>query len=302
MNAVVEIKAPELPAPVLRRGISEAQWRTMCNSLYPGAASESVIMVFDYCVARKLDPMKKPCHIVPMKVKDAKTGDYFWRDVVMPGIYEYRTTANRTGLYLGHSIPAYGVEIDHLGVKAPEYCDFTVYKWNPEAKMRAEFPVRTRFVEVCATFYDKKVGQTYVNDRWSRAPHQMLTKCAEAAALREAFPDELGGEHTADEMRDQDQGATLPLAISHKDDSGRPDTSGVDFELRDKWFSQIVDTLNQDKDEVDISRDLNTLADELNKWPEVYTTVLDKLAAEKIISKSKWREYLAIVKNARIAE
>jgi hypothetical protein len=41
------------------------------------------------------------------------------------------------------------------------------------------------------------------NARWSKAPVQMLTKCAEAAALREAFPDELGGQQTAEEMDGQ---------------------------------------------------------------------------------------------------
>ncbi len=94
-----------LPEPVLRRGITEAQWRTLANNLFPGAASSSVLMVWDYCAARGLDPMKKPCHIVPMEVKDAKTGSYGWRDVVMPGIYEYRITAHRTGEYHGHTEP-----------------------------------------------------------------------------------------------------------------------------------------------------------------------------------------------------
>src|SRR5581483_5304775 len=102
MSAVIKTDEPQLPAPVSRRGITEAAWRTAMNSLFPGARPESVIMVFDYCAARKLDPLKKPCHIVPMQVKTHE-GDYVWRDVVMPGIYEYRTTATRTGFYLGHS-------------------------------------------------------------------------------------------------------------------------------------------------------------------------------------------------------
>ena len=36
------------------------------SSLYPGASTESVLMVLDYCKARKLDPFLKPVHIVPM--------------------------------------------------------------------------------------------------------------------------------------------------------------------------------------------------------------------------------------------
>ena len=187
-----------LPDPVLRRGITEAQWRTLANNLYPGANPHSVLMVWDYCIARHLDPLKRPCHIVPMEVKDAKTGKFEWRDVVMPGIYEHRTTAQRTGQYLGHSKPEYGPVIEVKGVKAPEWCEMTLYRWNADARQRVEFPVRTYFREVVAT---KKDGSP--NSRWCRAPIQMLEKCTEAKGLREAFPDEIGGEQTAEEMDGQ---------------------------------------------------------------------------------------------------
>ena len=279
----------KLPGPVERRGISEAQWRTLSNNLFPGASSESVIMVWDYCIARKLDPLKKPCHIVPMRVKDSKSGDYVWRDVVMPGIYEYRTTANRTGLYLGHSKPVYGPVVECFGVAAPEFCEFVVYKWNPEAKQRAEFPVEIRFSEVVATKKDKQTGKEYANDRWGRAPQQMLTKCAEAAALREAFPDELGGTHTVEEMEGQ------VIEPEHqKGPDPRGDLSEVDFELRDKHFGNIVDTLNQDKQEHEIAADLREIDAELQKFHELYTSVLDKLANDGIIAKGKYKEYLKI--------
>lgn len=195
----VEALAPvvsRLPEPVQRRGIDEAQWLTLRHSLYPGAAELSVLLVWDYCVARKLDPLKKPCHIVPMKVRN-KDGEYEWRDVVMPGIYEYRTTAQRTGQYLGHSQPEYGPDVEQFGVTVPEWCALTVYRWNPEAQQRVEFPVRTYFREVVALKNNK------ANQRWAQAPIQMLTKCCEAAALREGFPDCFGGEHTAEEMDGQ---------------------------------------------------------------------------------------------------
>jgi hypothetical protein len=37
---------------------------------------------------------------------------------------------------------------------------------------------------------------------------QMLTKCTEAAGLREAFPDEFGGEATADELEGREMGSS----------------------------------------------------------------------------------------------
>jgi phage recombination protein Bet len=292
LNAVVEVKEPQLPAPVSRRGITEPQWRTLVNNLFPGAKSESVIMVWDYCVARKLDPLKKPCHIVPMRVKMGD--DYIWRDVVMPGIYEYRTTAARTGQYLGHSEPVYGEIIDHLGRMVPASCSLVVYRWNSEAKQRAEFPVTIWFEECCATTRDKKTNDTVLNDRWNKAPRQMLTKCTEAAALREAFPDELGGTHTADEMEGQIQTEVTDITSSHRIDP-RGDLSGVDFELRDKHCLAIKGLLEQDKEENDIASDLRAYVDEhLNRFPELWISVNDKLANDKIISKAALKKFLSL--------
>jgi phage recombination protein Bet len=195
-----------IPPMVLERGLDAAQWNTICNSLYPGAKAESVLLVLDYCKARKLDPMKKPCHIVPMKLKQGD--DYVWRDVVLPGIYEYRTTAMRTGLYLGHTAPAYGEVKEYAGVWAPEWCSMTFKRLGPN-DLVIEFPVTVYFREVCNTkdeWIDKKrTGRVIANDRWAKAPFQMLNKTCEAAGLREAFPDEFGGEQTAEEMAGQER-------------------------------------------------------------------------------------------------
>lgn len=187
-----------LPEPVRARGIEHAQWMALSKSLFPGAAGDSILMVWDYCMARGLDPLKKPCHIVPMRVKDAQSGEFRWRDVVLPGIYEQRTTAQRTGQYLGHSAPEYGEFADRFGVTAPEWCAMTVYRWNERAKQRVDFPVRVYFAEAVGLKDNK------ANQRWAKAPIQMLTKCTEAAGLREAFPDELGGWQTAEEMEGHD--------------------------------------------------------------------------------------------------
>lgn len=200
----------QLPEPARRRGISEEDWLTLRNSLYPGALPESVVMVWDYCRARKLDPLKKPCHIVPMEVEVKRrhpetrevTKHKEWRDVVMPGIYEYRVTAMRTGLYMGHSEPQFGEDIDALGLKdVPYWCSMIFYRWNEKAGCRTEFPVKVFFEEICSTKWHPQLqGIRIANAKWTQSPIQMLTKCTEAAGLREAFPDELGGTHTIEEM------------------------------------------------------------------------------------------------------
>lgn len=292
----VELQTLERHPAVVERGIGPEQWRTLFDNLYPGAKPQSVLMVWDYCKARKLDPLKKPCHIVPMEVR-MPNGDYVWRDVVMPGIYEYRTTATRTGLYLGHPKPEYGEEKDYKGVVAPEWCDFTVYRWNDTAKMRAEYPTRVFFREIVAL---KKGGE--VNARWTRAPNQMLTKCAEAAALREAFPDELGGTHTDDEMHGQGIAALEDgdIVVSRGRIDPRGDTSAVDFAICDKHISGITDILNADLEEMEISAQLNDyVGTYLQAFPELYIQVMDKLAAEKIISKANFKKYLKLMDGPR---
>lgn len=288
MNAVVASVAPQLPVPVARRGITEAQWRTLKESLYPGAASESVMMVWDYCTARQLDPLKKPCHIVPISVKDPVSGEYVYRDVVMPGIYEYRTTATRTGLYMGHSKPEYGGLMEHLGVMAPEWCSMTVYRWNPAAKAKVEYPVQVYFRECAATRKDKNSGKFYLNDRWNKAPIQMLTKCTEAAGLREAFPDELGGESTAEEM----EGRVLDV-VDRIDPRG--DLSQVDWELRDRHVSAIADILASDKEEGEVAQLLRDyFADYLDQFQDLCIAVNDELAIRKIASKAAMKKWLTL--------
>lgn len=183
------------PAAVVAAGIHDSEWLTMRN-LYPGAKPESVLMIWHYCKARRLDPFKKPCHLVPMRVKEGS--EWKTRDVVLPGIYEYRITAHRTGEYRGHDKPTYGVMKKIAGVEAPEFCEFIAHR-GPAGSNRstwASFPVTVWFHESVT----RKSDGDHANDRWSDAPRQMLTKCAEAAALREAFPEEMGGVPTAEEM------------------------------------------------------------------------------------------------------
>ena len=172
------------------------------TSLYVGAKVESVRMVMAYCRAGGLDPMQKPVHIVPMW--NAKAGAMI--DVVMPGIGLYRTQASRTGEFAGMSEPEFGnmvtEKIDGVEVSYPEFARCTV-KRALASGVIAEFTA----IEYWKENYAVKGGKeksTAPNAMWSKRPRGQIAKCAQAQALRIAFP-ELGAAPTAEEM----EGKTL---------------------------------------------------------------------------------------------
>lgn len=188
MSAVMK-QAEHLPA------ISEdALVEVLSGSLYPGAAHNSVVMVLAYCKAAQLDPMLKPVHIVPIYQKGRGMVD-----TVMPGIGLYRIQAARTGQYAGISDPEFGPSITTklagIEVTYPEWCRVTV-KRQMSNGLVAEFTASERWMENYATSAKDTVAP---NAMWKRRAFAQLAKCAEAQALRKAFP-EVGSAPTADEM------------------------------------------------------------------------------------------------------
>lgn len=177
------------------------------SSLYPGAKDESVAMVLSYCKAAGLDPMTKPVHLVPMNVKDSKTGKYDWRDVVMPGIELYRTKASRTKEHAGTTEPEFGPTIEKtfkgkdkdgkavsVTVSFPEWCRVTARRLV--GGKIVEFTAKEFWLENYATAgRDSEIP----NAMWQKRPFGQLAKCSEAQALRKGFP-EVGAQPTADEM------------------------------------------------------------------------------------------------------
>jgi phage recombination protein Bet len=197
MNAVTKTNLPALQMP------ENELIDVLRNSLYPGAKPESIKLVLGYCRARGLDPMKKPVHVVPMYNREA--GGMI--DVVMPGVNSYRTDASRTGEYVGKDEPEFGPDttktIDNVSVTFPLWCKVTVRRFlHGEARA---FTAKEFWIENYASGKQKQG----VNDMWQKRPYGQLAKCAEAQALRMAFPEETGGTNTNDEMEGKFTGPTI---------------------------------------------------------------------------------------------
>ena len=192
MNAIVK---HETGIPALQLNEHELM-QVLQSSLYPGASQEAIKMVLGYCKASGLDPMQKPVHIVPMYDGKAKA----MRDVVMPGIGLYRTQAARNGC-AGVTEPEFGPDIsEKIGgqdITYPQWCRVTVKRRINTGEI-VEFTAK----ELWKENYAVKGGQeksVAPNAMWTKRPYGQIAKCAEAQALRKAFP-EIGSEPTADEM------------------------------------------------------------------------------------------------------
>lgn len=168
------------------------------SSLYPGAAVPSIKLVLSYCRAAGLDPLQKPVHIVPMYDKTIRG----MRDVIMPGIGLYRTQASRSGQYAGVSEPEFGpdvdLELDGVRLTVPQWCRVTVRRLL--GGVLCEFTAREFWSENYATAGRDAMAP---NAMWRKRPYGQLAKCAEAQALRKAFP-EVGSAPTAEEMEGKD--------------------------------------------------------------------------------------------------
>lgn len=187
------------------------------NSLFPNASDMSLELVKGYCKAAGLDIMQKPVHIVPMW--NSAAGKMV--DTIMPGIGLYRINASRTGQYAGISEPVYGPVVTKKvgGVECtyPEWCEITV-KRNYGA-FTAEFTSHELWLENYAEKGGKEKSVA-PNSMWMKRPFGQIKKCAEAQALRMAFP-EIGSQPTADEMegKEIEEKIINPLPESHAEAS-----------------------------------------------------------------------------------
>lgn len=194
MNAITKQETAGLPALAM----SESELiDVLATSLYPGAQVSSIKMVLGYCKAAGLDPMQKPVHIVPMY--DRNLGGM--RDVVMPGIGLYRTQAARSGECAGVSEPEFGPDLtETIGgqqITFPAWCLVTVKRRLPTGEV-VDFTAKEFWKENYAVKGGKEKSIA-PNAMWTKRPYGQIAKCAEAQALRKAFP-EIGSGPTAEEM------------------------------------------------------------------------------------------------------
>ena len=174
--------------------LSREQVDLVKRTVAKGTTDDELRLFLYTCARTGLDPLAKQIHAIKRWNGREK------REVmsIQTGIDGYRLIAERTGHYAPGQQPTYEVEGGKL-ISATAYVKKLVAgTWH----------------EVAASAYWEEYVQT---DRdgaptptWKRMPRLMLAKCAEALALRRAFPAEMSGVYTFEEMAQADTPESQP--------------------------------------------------------------------------------------------
>lgn len=167
---------------------------TLKNQIMPNASDGDLKLFAKFCAKTKLDPFSRQIYAIN------RGGRYTYQT----SIDGFRVVAERSGLYEGQT-PTYWCDENGewkdvwLSNKAPCAAKVGVYK---KGHREATWAV-AKFSSYAQVYNGKLSGL------WAKMPEVMIAKCAESLALRKAFPNDLSGMYTDEEMSQADNQTNL---------------------------------------------------------------------------------------------
>jgi len=251
------------PSSMTTREFSRKEVELLKRTIAQDATDEELSMFIQNCKRYGLDPFTGQIHAV--KRWDSNAG----REVmsVQVGIDGFRLIADRTGKW--------------RGTVGPYWCDQSG-EWT-DVWLKDEYPAAAKVGVLRSDFSEPRWGiarwDAYVATKkngnptfmWRKMPAHMLAKCAEALALRSAFPNDLSGLYTDAEMDqagDQD-----------KRTYDGPDPQEVtEAEIVQKssgWYESGIEAITKkitagDVDPADVDTSSVPKSHPIDEWPDEY--------------------------------
>ena len=180
---------------------TEGQIATIKETVASGATDNELKLFLYQCSRTGLDPLSKQIHFI-------KRGG---KATIQTGIDGFRAIAERTGQYAGNDDYLFNndmtmYEMLKADMQNPITATATVYKIV--GGVRVSFAATAIWDAYCP-----KGNESFM---WKKMPYLMLGKCAEALALRKAFPNDLSGVYTDDEMAQAQAPADIVVNATNK--------------------------------------------------------------------------------------
>ena len=176
--------------------LDQEQVKLIKDTICKGATDNELKLFIQQCNRTGLDPFARQIYSIERRTKNMRTGQWETTRQTQVSVDGFRLIAERTGKYAGQIGPFWcgkdgAWKEVWLSAEAPAACKVGI--------------LRTDFKE---PLYGVALYKAYVqttstgepNAMWKKMPELMLAKCAESLALRKAFPMELSGLYSPDEM------------------------------------------------------------------------------------------------------
>jgi phage recombination protein Bet len=189
-------------------------------------ATNDELKLFLYqCQRTGLDPLTRQIYFV-------KRGG---RMTIQTSIDGFRVIAERSGMYAGQDEPVFSYTESGELLK----CSLTVYKFGPAGQ---------RYAAATGVAFYKEYYPNPMNLQKSLA-HTMISKVAEALALRKAFPQDLSGLYTTEEMQQADKPAPTQ-------------------EMKEELIASLID-LDMDDDKRKLAFESITNCQDINQFQKI---------------------------------